>query len=108
MAKININNNSMALFMVYEAIVGEREEWKELEPDENGMYDLNIQLNGKELNVERFIENLQKSYQQAVKKKATDLLSYEYDKMLLEIHDIQQVLELHNRVFSNIVFGKKV
>lgn len=105
MAKINVINNNMAMFMLCEAIGGETEKWEDLHPDENGMYDLNILLNGREINVERFIENLHKSYHEAVKKQAADLLSSEYDKMLLEIHNIQEALELHNRIFSKKVYS---
>jgi hypothetical protein len=67
MAKINVCKNTMAMFMLCEAIGNERNEWKGLKPDKNGCYDINIQLNGKEINVERFLENLQRSYQEAVK-----------------------------------------
>lgn len=105
MAKINVVNNNMAMFMLCEAIAGETEEWKDLRADENGMYDVNIQLNGKEINVERFIENLHRSYQEEVKRQAADLLSLEYDKMLTSIHEIQEALENHNKIFDEKVYG---
>ena len=104
MSKINLINNSMAMFMVCEAISGE-DDTSFIEPDENGYYDITIQLNGKELDAERFLENLEKSYRQALRKKAADLLSSEYDKMLSEIHDIQATLKLHNRIFSKKVYS---
>lgn len=104
MSKINLINNSMAMFMVCEAINGE-DDTSFIEPDENGYYDITIQLNGKELDAERFLENLEKSYRQALRKKAADLLSSEYDKMLSEIHDIQATLKLHNRIFSKKVYS---
>ena len=106
MAKINIVNNDMTMFMMCEAIAGETDEWKDLQPDENGLYNINIQLNGREINVERFIENLHKSYQDAVKQQAADLLSSEYDKMLTSIYEIQETLENHNRLFDEKVFDE--
>ena len=50
MAKIDVVSNTMARFMLCEAIGGESEEWCDLSPDENGLYDINVQLNGKEIN----------------------------------------------------------
>lgn len=105
MAKINIINNNMAMFMLCEAISGETDEWKDLHSDENGLYDVNIQLNGREINVERFIENLHKSYQEAVKKQAADLLNSEYEKILGSIYEIQETLENHNKLFDKKVYG---
>lgn len=105
MAKINVINNSMAMFILCEAIAGETEEWKDLQSDENGMYEVNIQLNGREINVERFIENLHRSYQEAVKKQAANLLSSEYEKMLSSIYEIQETLENHNKLFDEKVYG---
>lgn len=105
MAKIDVINNKMALFMLCEAIGGEREEWNDLKADENGLYDVQILLNGREVNVERFLENLYRSYQDSVKKQAADLLSLEYDKMLGNIHEIQEALEHHNAIFEKKVYG---
>lgn len=79
MAKINVTNNEMALFMLCEAIGEERKEFADLKADENGMYDVVITLNGKEVNVERFLESLYTSYQNAVKKQVNDVLSLRYD-----------------------------
>lgn len=104
MAKIDVLNNQMAIFMLCEAIGGEREEWADLQADENGLYDVNIQLNGKEINVERFIENLHRSYQESVKKQAADLLSSEYDQVLGKIYEIQEALEHHNKIFEEKVY----
>lgn len=108
MAKINLieNNGSinMALFMLCEAIGDERKDFMGITPDSNGFYDLNITLNGKELNVERFLENLNRSYNEAVKKHAANLLSLEYDKMLNNIHEIQEALEHHNKLFEDKVY----
>jgi hypothetical protein len=106
MAKINVCENTMAMFMLCEAIGSERDEWEGLEPDENGCYNINIQLNGKEINVERFLENLQKSYQEAVKKQASDLLSSEYDEIINKVHEIQESLERQNDFFDDKVFNK--
>lgn len=104
MAKIDVINNNMAMFMLCEAIGGERNEWNDLKADENGLYDVNIQLNGREINVERFLENLYRSYQEAVKEQAADLLSAEYDKILGKIHEIQEALEQHNKIFEDKVY----
>lgn len=103
MAKIDIINNKMALFMLCEAI-GDDRDGIDFQADENGLYDVKIMLNGKELNVERFIENLQISYQNAVKKQATDLLSAEYDKILGKVYEIQEALEHHNKIFEHKVY----
>lgn len=100
MAKIDVINNNKAKFMLCEAIGSEREEWIDLKADEKGLYDINIQLNGREINVERFIENLHKSYQDVVKKKATDLINAEYDKILEKVYEIQEVLKQHNKIFE--------
>ena len=105
MAKIKIQNNKMALFMVCEAICDEREEFKDLKPDEDGLYDLSITLNGRELNVERFLENLQRSYNDAVRNQAASLLKSEYDKMLGSIYEIQEALNHHNKLFEQKVYG---
>lgn len=104
MAKINVIDNKMAMFMLCEAIADETKDWKDLQPDGNGMYEVNIQLNGREVNVERFIENLYRSYQEAVKKQAADLLSSKYGKMLSSIYEIQETLENHNKLFDEKVY----
>lgn len=62
MAKIKLKEDNMAMFMICEAIGPERKDFMDIKPDENGFYDLKITLNGKELNVERFLTNLQRSY----------------------------------------------
>ena len=105
MAKIDVVNNNMAMFMLCEAIGGEREEWKDLQADENGLYEVNIQLNGREINVERFIKNLHRSYQESVKKQAANLLSSQYGEMLSSIYEIQEALENHNKLFNEKVYG---
>lgn len=105
MAKINVINNNMAMFMMCEAIGEERKEFMDLKPDEDGLYDVVITINGKEINVERFLKNLHRSYNDAVKKQAADLLSLEYDKMLDNIHEIQEALDHHNKLFEEKVYG---
>ena len=105
MAIVNVIDNDMAMFMLCEAIGEERKEFMDLKPDEDGLYDVVITLNGKEINVERFLESLQTSYDNAVKKQASNLLSLEYDKMLNNIHEIQEALEHHNRLFEEKVYG---
>lgn len=106
MAKIDVINNNMAMFMLCEAIGNERKEWEDLKADENGLYDVKIFLNGKEINVERFIENLYRSYKDAVKRQATDLLELEYSKILNNIYEIQEALEHHEKIFEDKVFGR--
>lgn len=91
--------------MVCEAIGGERKELHDLKPDENGLYDIRIQLNGKELNVERFLENLYRSYCESVKEQASNLLNSEYSEILNTIYDIQQSLENHNKIFDEKIYG---
>ena len=56
------------------------------------------------MNVERFIENLQRNYQDAVRKQAADLLSAEYDKILGKVYEIQEALEQHNKIFEEKVY----
>ena len=51
MAKIKITDNNMAMFLVCEAIGEERKEFMDIKPDDDGLYDLTITLNGKEINV---------------------------------------------------------
>ncbi len=104
MAKIDITNNKMAMFMLCEAIEQDRDVIN-VQADENGLYDVKIIFNDQELNVERFIENLYRSYQNEVKKQATDLLSMEYDKMLEKIYEIQEALEDHNKIFDEKVYS---
>lgn len=105
MAKIDVVNSDMAMFMMCEAIDEERKEFMDLKPDKDGLYDVVITLNGKEINVERFLKSLQMSYNNAVKKQAADLLSFEYDKVLDNIHEIQEALERHNKLFEEKVYG---
>lgn len=105
MAKINIIDNDMAMFMMCEAIGEERKEFTDLKPDEDGLYDVVITLNGKEIDVERFLKSLQTSYDNAVKKQAADLLSLEYDKILNNIYEIQETLEHHNKLFKEKVYS---
>ena len=105
MAKINIIYNDMAIFMMCEAIGEERKEFADLKPDEDGLYDVAITLNGKEIDVERFLKSLQTSYDNAVKKQAADLLSLEYDKILNNIYEIQETLEHHNKLFEEKVYS---
>ena len=103
MAKIDVMNNRMAMFMLCEAI-GEDRDIVDFHADVNGLYDVKIIFNDKELNVERFIENLHRSYQDAVKKQAADLLSSEYDKIHGKVYEIQEALEHHNKFFDEKVF----
>ena len=67
MSKIKLTNNNMAMFMVCEAIGEERNEFMDIKPDEDGLYDIKITLNGKEINVDRFLRSLQTSYNNAEK-----------------------------------------
>lgn len=102
MAKIRLTDNEMAMFMVCEAIGREIDEW-DVKPDENGMHEITIQLDGKELNVERFFESLYRSYCESIKKRAADLLDSKYCDILETIYEIQQSLENHNRLFDEKV-----
>lgn len=104
MAKIKIKNNDMAMFLVCEAIGAEREEFIDIMPDEDGAYDLKITLNGKEINVERFLTSLKRSYDHTVTKHATDLLRKEYEKMIDSIYDIQEALKYHCKIFEKKVY----
>lgn len=104
MAKINIVDSDMAMFMLCEAIGEERKEFTDLRPNEDGLYDVVITLNGKEVNTERFLKSLQISYDNAVKEKAANMLSAEYDKMLGNIHEIQEALEHHKKLFEEKVY----
>ena len=104
MAKIKLSNNNMAMFMVCEAIGEERKEFMDIKPDADGLYDINITLNGKGINVERFLKSLQASYNNSVRKCGADLLSMEYDKMLNSIHEIQEMLEHHHKIFDEKVY----
>ena len=104
MAQLDVINNKMAMFMVCEAIEQDKDVI-DIQADKKGLYDVKILFNNQELNVERFIENLQRNYQEAVKKQAADLLSAEYDKMLGKIHEIQEALEHHNKIFEEKVYS---
>lgn len=106
MAKVDVIRNKMAMFMLCEAIGGDREEFKDLKSDENGLYDVNITLNGFEVDVNRFIENLDRSYRDAVKRQARDLLSMQYDKISSTINEIQESLESHNKLFDEKILEK--
>ncbi len=103
MAKIDVINNKMAMFMLCEAI-GEDRDVIDFQADENGLYDVKILFNGQELNVERFVENLQRNYQDEVKKQAADLLSSQYGEILDKIYEIQEALEQHNKIFEDKVY----
>lgn len=103
MSKIDVINNKMAMFMLCEAI-GEDRDTIDIKADENGLYDIKILFNGQELNVERFLENLHRSYQEAVRKQAADLISAEYDKILGKVYEIQEALEHHNKIFDEKVY----
>lgn len=106
MSKVCIGDRDMATFLVCEAIGEERKDFQDLQPDENGMYDLVITVNGKELNVDRFLDSLNRSYQEAVITKADNLLSNEYDKLISSIHEIQETLEEHSRFFGEGDFNE--
>lgn len=103
MAKIDVINNKMAMFMLCEGIADKRNDF-DFTPDENGLYDVVITMNGKEIDVERFLDNLRRNYQEAVKRQAADLLKLEYDKMLGNIYEIQEALEQHNKIFEEKVY----
>lgn len=108
MAKIDLKSNNMAMYMICEAIGPERDKWnlEDLKPDENGLCDLVITFNGKELNVERFIESLDRSYTEACKKYAAELLSSQYEEILKSIYNIQEALKYHNKLFDEKVYTK--
>lgn len=103
MSKVDVRQNNMAMFMLCEAIGGERERFKDLHADENGMYDVTITLNGIEADTERFIENLHRSYREAVQKQARDLLDLEYGNILDSIYNIQETLKEHDKLFDEKV-----
>ncbi len=103
MAKIDVINNQMAMFMVCEAVAEQRHDF-DFRADENGLYDLSIQFNGKEVDVQRFLDHLQENYHNAVKKQAADLLSNEYSKMLDKIYTIQEALDQHEKIFDEKVY----
>lgn len=103
MAKIDVINNKMAMFIVCEAIGKDRDKI-DFHADENGLYDLKIIFNGTELNTEKFIENLSISYQNAVKKQAADMLKAEYGEILDKVYYIQDLLDEHNKIFEGKVF----
>lgn len=105
MAKIKLTENNMGMFLVCEAIGEERKEFMDIKPDTDGCYDLTITLNGKEINVERFLKSLQASYNDSVRRKAADLLYLEYEGMLDSIHSIQGMLEHHDKIFDEKVYG---
>lgn len=101
MSKIRVTDNDMAMFMLCEAIGGEIEEYAEyVKPDENGFYEVVISINGKSVNTDRFIESLQRSYVEAVKRYASQLLSAQYDKIFQSVVEIQETLEHHNEIFD--------
>lgn len=103
MAKIDVINNKMAMFMICEAIGKDRDK-VDFNTDENGLHDLKIIFNGTELNVEKFIGNLSISYQNAVKKQAAELLRTEYGEILDKVYYMQDLLEEHNKIFEGKVF----
>jgi hypothetical protein len=105
-AKVDVIHNKMAIFMLCEAIGGDREEFKDLKADENGLYDVTITLNGIKVDVNRFIENLDRSYRDAVKRQARDLLSMQYDKISSIINEIQESLESHNKLFDDKILER--
>ena len=105
MAKIKLSDNNMAMFMVCEAAGKDRQGFIDVKPDEEGLYDLTITLNGKELDVEAFLRSLQQSYNDAVRAHGASLLLSEYDDMLKEIHEIQAALEHHNKIFDDKVYS---
>jgi len=106
MAKVDVTHNKMAMFMLCEAIGGDREEFKDLKADDNGLYDVTIALNGVEVDMNRFSENLDRSYRDAVKRQARDLLSMEYDKISSAINEIQESLENHNKLCDEKILAK--
>ncbi len=94
MAKIDVLNNKMAMFMLCEAIGEDRKEWTDsIRAGENGFYEINIQFEGKEINVERFLQNLHRSYQEAVKKETARLLCAEYENLVWHLRQLQSPLE---------------
>ena len=104
MTKIDLTSyqNKTALWMICEAI-GENRSGFNFKPDENGLYDLSITLNGDELDVNRFIDQLQKSYETAVKKAATEMVQSEYGSIIDQIHNINETLKNHDKIFKNEV-----
>lgn len=105
MAKIKLSDNSMAMFMVCEAVGKDRQGFIDVKPDEDGLYDLTITLNGKELDVEAFLRSLHRSYNDAVRAQGASLLLSEYEDVLKEIHEIQAALQHHNKIFDDKVYS---
>ncbi len=106
MAKVDVINNKMAMFILCEAIGKDREKFKDLKADSNGLYDVTITLNGIEVDINRFLENLDISYKDAVKRQASELLSLQYNKISSTINEIQESLENHNRIFDDKILKK--
>ena len=91
MSKIKLSHSPMAMYMICEAIGSDRD--INLKPDENGMHDISLTVNGQEINFERFISNLQKSYNDSVKSCASNIISSKYDQIINRIQNIQEELE---------------
>ena len=106
MTKINLKNSNIAMIMICEAIGEGIDEWdpKDFDSDDDGLYDIAIKFNGKEINAKKFIESLDIIYRDTVKKHAADLLSLEYGKMLDSIYEIQEALNHHNKIFDKKVY----
>ena len=99
MAKISLKPDSMAEFMVCEAIAQDRHEFEDVMcPDENGRFDISIQINGRELNANRFLEALHRSYTECVEKRASELLSCRYQALLGPLYEIEELLQNHSEV----------
>ena len=101
MAKMKLLENNMAMFMVCEAIRCEDiNDFVDIKPDEDGLYDLRISINGRELDAERFIKSLEASYINAVKERAANLIDMQYCEVLNSIYEIQETLNHHFNVFD--------
>lgn len=108
MAKINLFSNPMANFMMCEAIGEERKQFENLQPNEDGSYDIVITLNGVEVNVERFIASLQMSYQKSVVERTDNLLRDKYESIISEIYEIEHALESHKHSVQSTITADNI
>ena len=98
MSKIKLSSYPMAMYMICEAIGDNRN--INMKPDKNGMHDITLTFNGQEIDFEKFIVNLSKSYSASVKRCASDILSSKYDMVINQIQSIQEELEKHKEIYK--------
>lgn len=91
--KINVNKDRVGLWVLCEAIGDQRDLIDMVDFDENGLIEVKLMLGDVELDFSNVAKRIDEIFNQAVTKKAQELLNEKYDSLISSISDIQERID---------------